>query len=141
MKKIKDIINKVITKETILYIVFGVLTTLVNIGISTILLKVFKVEGNIASTIGIIVSIIFAYFTNRKMVFNSTAIGLKENLTEFFKFILGRSFTMILEICGVYILYSLIGVQYIISKLVMTVIVIIVNFFMSKFFAFTKIKK
>lgn len=141
MEKIKDIINKVITKETILYIVFGVLTTLVNIGISTILLKVFKVEGNIASTIGIIVSIIFAYFTNRKMVFNSTAIGLKENLTEFLKFILGRSFTMILEICGVYILYSLIGVQYIISKLVMTVIVIIVNFFMSKFFAFTKIKK
>lgn len=136
MKKIQNLMKKVLTKETILYIVFGVLTTLVNIVTSTILLEIFKVEGNLASTIGIILSIIFAYFTNRKMVFDSQAKGLKENLKEFFKFILGRAFTMILEIVGVFILYSVIGVQYIISKLFMTVIVIIANFFISKFFAF-----
>ena len=131
-------IKKFLNKETILYVVFGVLTTVVNIGISALLLNLFNVEGNFASTIGIIVSIIFAYFTNRKMVFNSKAKGIKENFVEFLKFILGRAFTLILEIVGVYLLYSVIGIQYLISKLVMTIIVVISNFFISKFFAFKK---
>lgn len=138
MEKIQKLMKKVFTKETILYVVFGVLTTLVNIGVSTLLLNCLNIEGNLASTIGIITSIIFAYFTNRKMVFNSQAKGFKENLKEFFKFILGRAFTMVLEIVGVFVLYTVLGVQYVISKLVMTVIVIIVNFFLSKFFAFKK---
>ena len=73
MEKLKEIIKKVLTRETMMYIIFGVLTTLVNIGISGILAKVLNVEGNLASTIGIITSILFAYFTNRKWVFNSQA--------------------------------------------------------------------
>lgn len=141
MEKITEITKKILTRETILYIVFGILTTLVNIVTSTILLEVLKIEGNLASTIGIVISILFAYFTNRKMVFNSRAKGLKENFKEFLKFIFGRIFTMILEIVGVYLFYTVIGVQYIISKLVMTVIVIITNFFISKFFAFKNSKK
>ena len=96
----EKIIKKLCTRETISYLIFGVLTTLINIGVSTILVKVFQVEGNIASTIGIIISILFAYFTNRKMVFNSTAETAKEKWEEFLKFILGRSFTMVLEMAG-----------------------------------------
>ena len=102
------------------------------------MLECLKVEGNLASTIGIIASVLFAYFTNRKMVFNSQAKGIKEKFAEFLKFILGRAFTMVLEICGVYILYSVIGVQYLISKISMTIFVVISNFFISKFFAFKK---
>ena len=81
-RKMEKIIKKLCTRETISYLIFGVLTTLINIGVSTILVKVFQVEGNIASTIGIIISILFAYFTNRKMVFNSTAETAKEKWTD-----------------------------------------------------------
>ena len=132
----EEIIKKVCTRETISYLIFGVLTTLINIGVSTILVKAFQVEGNLASTIGIIISILFAYFTNRKMVFNSTAETAKEKWIEFFKFILGRSFTMILEMAGVFLLYTVLGVEYVITKITITVIVVILNFFISKFFAF-----
>ena len=138
METLKKVINKVCTRETILYIVFGVLTTLINIGISTILVKVFYVEGNLASTIGIIISILFAYVTNRKLVFNSQATNFKEISEEFVKFILGRAFTMVLEMGGVFLFYSIIGIEYVITKVSMTVIVVIVNFFISKFFAFKK---
>ncbi len=138
METLKKVINKVCTRETILYIVFGVLTTLINIGISTILVKVFYVEGNLASTIGIIISILFAYVTNRKLVFNSQAANFKEISEEFVKFILGRAFTMVLEMGGVFLFYSIIGIEYVITKVSMTVIVVIVNFFISKFFAFKK---
>ena len=138
METLKKVINKVCTRETILYIVFGVLTTLINIGISTILVKVFYVEGNLASTIGIIISILFAYVTNRKLVFNSQAANFKDISEEFVKFILGRAFTMVLEMGGVFLFYSIIGIEYVITKVSMTVIVVIVNFFISKFFAFKK---
>ncbi len=132
----EKIIKKVCTRETISYLIFGVLTTLINIGVSTILVKAFQVEGNLASTIGIIISILFAYFTNRKMVFNSIAETAKEKWIEFFKFILGRTFTMILEMAGVFLLYTVLGVEYVITKITITVIVVILNFFISKFFAF-----
>ena len=106
-----------------------------------------KVEGNIASTIGIICSILFAYVTNRKWVFNSSAVTAKEKWTEFGKFILGRAFTMVVEIIGVFVLNNVIhsfygmfsdNIAYLINKILITIIVIILNFFISKFFAFKK---
>ncbi len=147
MEKVKALIKKICTREVIFYIIFGVLTTLVNIVVSYILKAAFHINGNVASTIGIIVCILFAYFTNRKLVFNSKAEGFKENLIEFGKFILGRLFTMVVEIVGVFLLNDVIhafygiatdNTAYLINKCVMSVIVIILNFFISKFFAFKK---
>lgn len=147
MEKVKEIVKKVCTKEVITYIIFGILTTVVNIVISYLLKAIWQVEGNLASTIGIICSILFAYITNKIWVFESKAKGLKENTLEFVKFILGRAFTMIIEIIGVFVLNDVIhlfytivsdNMAYLINKCMITVIVIILNFFISKFFAFKK---
>lgn len=147
MEKLKTLIKKLYTKEVISYIIFGVLTTIVNIVISYILKAIFNIEGNIASTIGIVASILFAYFTNRKWVFKSDAHTMKEKWFEFGKFILGRAFTMVVEIVGVFllndVLHSFYGIfsdniAYLINKIAITIIVIILNFFISKFFAFKK---
>lgn len=147
MEQMKNLINKFFTREVISYLIFGVLTTVVNIVISYILTAFCNVEGNLASTIGIICSILFAYFTNRKWVFVSNAVSIKEKWIEFGKFILGRAFTMVIEIIGVFVLnnviYSFYGMfndnmAYLINKVLITVIVIILNFFISKFFTFKK---
>jgi putative flippase GtrA len=140
-------IKKFFTREVISYLIFGVLTTVVNIVVSFFLTAVCNVEGNLASTIGIICCILFAYFTNRKWVFNSTATTLKEKWIEFIKFILGRAVTAVLEIVGVFFLNNIIhsfygmfsdNIAYLINKCLITVIIIILNFFISKFFAFKK---
>jgi len=150
MEKLKALIKKVCTKEVITYIIFGVLTTLVNIIVSYILKAFLHIEGNVASTIGIICSILFAYFTNRKWVFQSSANTVKAKWIEFGKFILGRGFTMVVEIVGVFLLNDVIhtfygifsdNIAYLINKMIMTVIVIILNFFISKFFAFKNLSK
>ena len=138
MENIRTLIKKVCTKEIILYIVFGILTTLANLISFYILTHFFHVEENLSNVIAIILAVLFAYFTNRKIVFNSTAITFKENLKEFYKFILGRLFTMALEIFGFYLLFNIMHIHELISKLFITVIVIILNFFISKFFAFKK---
>ena len=147
MEKVKEMIKKVCTKEVITYIIFGILTTIVNIVITYLLKAIWQVEGNLDSTIGIICSILFAYITNKIWVFESKAKGMKENAIEFVKFILGRAFTMIIEIVGVFVLndgihlfYGMLtdNMAYLINKCMITVIVIILNFFISKFFAFKK---
>ncbi len=138
MKKIKNLIKKVCTKEVILYVVFGVLTTIVNLAISYVLEGYCYIDGSIASAIGIIAAVIFAYFTNRKLVFNSVANTFKKNLREFGKFILGRSGTMILEQGGVMLFYNIFNFPFIPVKFSLTILVIILNFFISKFFAFRK---
>lgn len=138
MDKIKE---KLLNREVIMYVIFGVATTLVNLIISFILEGIVKVNGEIASAVGIIASILFAYFTNRKWVFKTQAKGFKENIQEFGKFVLGRAFTMIIEQGGVIIFYTHMNLPFMPVKLSLTVIVIILNFFLSKFFAFTKKEK
>ena len=147
MKNIKLLAKKMFTKEVILYVVFGGLTSLVNIGVSYVLNAFLNIEENIASTIGIICCILFAYFSNRKLVFNSTAEVFKEKLSEFGKFILGRLFTMIIEVIGVFVLVNILHafynifseeIAFLINKCLITIIVVILNFFISKFYAFKK---
>lgn len=141
MDKLQGLIKKVLTKEVIMYIIFGVLTTLVNLIISFILEGLLNVDGAWASAIGIICSVLFAYFTNRKWVFNTNAKGFKENFNEFIKFILGRAVTMVIEQGGVIIFYSIMNLPFMPVKLSLTIIVIILNFFFSKFFAFKEKKQ
>ena len=135
-EKIQNIIKKFLTKEVIMYVIFGVLTTLVNLIISFVLVGAFKIGGSIASAIGIVSSILFAYFTNRKWVFNTKAKGFTENLKEFWKFIAGRLVTMAIEQGGVMVLYDVLNMPFVPVKLSLTIIVIILNYIFSKFFAF-----
>ncbi|MCI8393262.1 MAG: GtrA family protein [Clostridia bacterium] len=137
MENLKELIKKVLTREVIFYIIFGVLTTIANIGVFY-LLTLLGLNENIANIIAIIVAVLFAYFTNRKLVFNSTASTFKERLTEFYKFMLGRAFTMVVEALGFPLFYNVLGIQELISKLMISFIVIVLNFFISKFFAFKK---
>lgn len=140
MEKLKDLIKKVCTREVIFYAIFGVFTTVVNIGCFSLLKYVFNVDENISNAIAIILAVIFAYFTNKDLVFHSSATNLKEKLIEFGKFILGRAFTMVVEYFGCLFLFAVCPIPEIITKCIMTVIVIILNFFISKFFAFKKTK-
>lgn len=135
MDKLKQIIKKVLTKEVVLYIVFGVLTTIVNLASFYVMADILKWEENLSNFIAIILAILVAYITNKDMVFHSKAKTFKDKVSEFIKFMLGRAFTMIIEFAGGFALFKL-PIPNIISKAFLTVIVIILNFFISKFFAF-----
>ena len=135
MKKIGKIIEKILTKEVILYIAFGILTTIVNLGSFYVMNSILNWNENIANFIAILLAVIFAYITNKDLVFHSEADSFKERIIEFGKFMLGRAFTMVVEFVGGLILFEL-PIPNIITKMGLTIIVIILNFFISKFFAF-----
>ena len=139
-ENIEKIIKKVFTKEIMLYGIFGVLTTIVNLVVFWVFEGVLNWNENISNIIAIITSILFAYFTNSAWVFNSQAANYKEKFNEFIRFISGRCLTMIIEFVGCFLLFKT-PIPTMISKLAITVIVIILNFFISKFFAFKSSRK
>ena len=135
MKKIKELLKKILTKEVILYIVFGVFTTVVNLASFYVMNSILNCNENISNFIAILLAVIFAYITNKDLVIHSEADSFKERIIEFGKFMLGRAFTMVVEFVGGLILFEL-PIPNIITKMGLTIIVIILNFFISKFFAF-----
>lgn len=137
MDKIKKLIKKFCTKEIIFYVIFGVFTTIVNVGSFYVMNKIWNWNEDLSNFIAIVLAVLFAYVTNKDLVFHSDAKNFKEKLNQFLKFILGRAFTMIVEFGGCFVLFKT-AIPEMISKCFMTVIVIILNFFISKFFAFKK---
>ena len=136
----QEILKKILTKEIILYICFGVFTTIINLGSFYIMNSIWNWDSNISNFIAIILAVLVAYVTNKDLVFHSKARNIKEKWNEFLKFIAGRAFTMLIEFLGGMILF-LLPIPKTITKLFITVVVIILNFFISKFFAFNSERK
>lgn len=134
-------IKKLFTKEVILYAIFGVLTTLINIGSFYVMTIFLHIDENLANNIAIVLAVLFAYITNRDLVFHSDARGFGERFIEFCRFILGRLVTMFIESIGGSLMFKFLPIPFIVSKCLITIVVIILNFFISKFFAFKKTRK
>jgi putative flippase GtrA len=136
IKKIKEIIKT--KKEIITYIIFGALTTLINLIVYYILTNTILDPKNdllmqLANTIAWIISVLFAYITNKLYVFNSKS---KKILKEILSFISSRIITLLIEIFLMYILVTLLKQNDQIIKLLVTIIVIILNYILSKILVF-----
>ncbi len=138
METIKKLYAKY--KEAILYIIFGILTTLVNFIIYTVLIFV-GIDTYIANIIAWVGAVLFAYLTNRSIVFNSSAKKKAELFKEIIAFYGARIFSLIVEMIILYVCIDLIGMDQFIPKLAAQVIVIILNYILSKFMVFRNKKK
>ena len=139
IQKIKQLIKK--HEELIKYLIIGVLTTVINYIIFAILVKFAKVEMHASNIIAWLVSVIFAYFTNKLFVFESKSFKLKVIGKEVLSFGAARIFSLILEEVILYVFVNLINMNELIIKLIANVIVIVVNYILSKFIIFKKDSK
>ena len=133
---INDIMLKLKSKEVIVYIIVGIMTTIVNFSIYTMLYYFLRIDVTISNIISVIVSILFAYIMNKLFVFHSHCQTLKEVFGECSKFISARIVTMIIEVGGVYLLVNILGRDEFIGKLETQVVVLVGNYLISKFFVF-----
>ena len=83
MEKIENLMKKILTKEVIFYIIFGILTTIVNLGSFFVMNDILNWNENISNFIAIILAVLFAYITNKDLVFHSEAKTSKEKITQF----------------------------------------------------------
>ena len=135
MKKIKRLLLKY--KEVIMYLIFGVATTLVNWVVYSLLMT-------ISNAIAWFTAVVFAYITNKLFVFESKSWNVAGVWKEVVKFFGARIATGVIEIGGLPLLYyigvkqSLFGVEGFVAKILVSVIVVILNYVFSKIFVFNK---
>lgn len=131
-------------RETVNYLFFGVLTTLVNWIAFALAVTLAKLSITAGNTIAWIVAVAFAYVTNKLWVFESLSWGFSQVLREACSFIGARLATGALEIFGVPLLiaaglsYPLFGVPGFAAKAIVSVVVIVLNYVFSKLWVFRR---
>ena len=153
MKTIKNLIIKY--KELIIYGIFGVGTTLVNFLTYELFNMLLGVDLYwVSNIIAWFVSVVFAYVTNKLFVFESKSWSSKTAGKEFIEFVGARLFSFGVEEGGMWLFVDILAfgeksltlfgftiTGQIIAKLALAVIVVILNYFFSKFIIFKKKKE
>lgn len=123
-------------KEIILYLIFGVLTTAVNIVVYFICSRFLHLEVLSSNIIAWLLSVLFAYFTNRKFVFKSKAEEISTIFKECINFFLGRLGTGILDTVIMFVSVDLLAFKDVVMKVLSNIIVIVLNYLISKLLVF-----
>lgn len=127
--------NKKITREIVLYVFFGGLTTLINIVAYWMLYYSLVIPNTASTIISWIVSVVFAYVTNKLWVFEK---GNKSTLKEAIEFFLSRLSTGVFDLLVMYVFVELLSFEGGIIKIISNVVVIVLNYLLSKLFVFKK---
>lgn len=130
-----NIFKKIINKETISYVFFGVLTTIVDF-MAYLLLTHFSVNYMAANVISWIFAVAFAFVTNKLFVFKSKSTDSETLIDEVSGFVSARLFSLVFSLVFIYVCVTLLGINDIIAKLLASVFVVIINYVLSKLYIF-----
>ena len=150
MNKLKKLLNR----ETILYLVFGVATTVVNYIVFYLFYEIaFGRDNSLAANcIAFVAAVIFAFVVNKMFVFESKSWGFEALRKEIPSFLVGRVGSFLIEEAGLFlcetvwqlngvILLSAAGIELdgiSVAKIALSVIVVILNYVFCKWFVFKK---
>ncbi len=136
--KMKSIFNKLANRETISYIIFGVLTTVVNYVVNYLCYYQAGLSTFISNIIAWVISVIFAFFVNKIFVFESRSWKPTALFREFYTFIAARLLSLAFEEVFMVVTVDYVHVENWIAKILSNVFVVIMNYFASKFIIFKK---
>ena len=139
----KSILKKLINKETVTYLIFGVLTTVVNFavfkGFDMLFTKTVSVDlVLLTNIIAWVVSVAFAFVTNKLFVFESKSWSPSVAGKEFLGFVGARILSFFAESFLMFVLVTVLSQNEILAKILVGIVVIIMNYVFSKLFIFKK---
>lgn len=123
-------------EEIINYLFMGGCTTIVSIGTYTIFTSLLSIHYQVSNVISWFFAVTFAFITNKLFVFK-----VKSNdklFYEIYQFVKFRILSLIIDMICMYILVDLFSINDIISKILVQVIVVVLNYIFSKLFIFKK---
>ncbi len=142
LKKIADIYRN--HREGMRYLIFGGLSTIVNIFVYIICSHLIftnlndDLKVNLSNILAIIISILFAYITNKLWVFETKTETKKDLLREFTSFIGCRAITALMDLGLMQLTVNVLRWNDILMKILVNILVIILNFVFSKLIIFKK---
>ena len=126
-------------REIIAYLIVGVLTTVVSWIVYALLRIVMDMNDPLQVQIAVFMrwfaGVLFAYFTNRKYVFQSRDPKM---LFEFLKFVGSRVTTLLSDMFIMWLMVSVLGINDWIATLTSAVVVTVLNYVFSKLLVFRK---
>lgn len=135
---LKPFIQKIEDKKFMIhiikYLIFGVLTTIISLGSFWILLKT-SLNENICNFLSIVIGILSAYVLNRNYVFESKETNI---LKEFSKFVMARIASSLFDMITFFIFATCLSLNEMVVKIVISFVVIILNYILSKLLVFNK---
>ena len=127
-------------EEGINYLIFGFLAFVLNYMLYFLFASMLQMHYMAATALSWLLTVVFAYWTNRTFVFKSQNKGAQSLGKEFIAFIGARVATEVMELAMMYIMVDIAGLNEYISKFVCQVIVILANYFLSKLWIFKEKK-
>jgi len=134
---IERLLQKALVREVIVYVIFGVFTTIVGFGTYSLFIHL-GLSVFVSNTLSHFLAIIFAYVTNKIWVFKALTFTTKQIVIEFFKFLSSRLLTYVIDTVLLIVLVDLLFYDPIWSKIATSVVVVILNYFASKLVVFNK---
>ena len=125
-------------REIILYVFFGGCTTLVNIVVYYAMTRFLGVGEYASNVTAWILSVLFAYVTNKIWVFESRSREAKVLLREMGSFFGCRLLSLVLDMGVLWLGIEILRMNDMLVKILSNILVIIVNYIASKFFIFKK---
>ena len=123
-------------REIVLYGVVGIATTILNIGLFYLLVHIAGMDYKWGNLITLITVKAAAFFGNKWIVFQSVSKNWTDFFLELWRYIISRALTTALEFAGLMLLVELLHADDMISKIIVTIAVIVSNYFFGKFFVF-----
>ena len=119
----------------VMYLVFGVLTTVVD-WVAYRILRLSGLGYMFSNVVAWAAAVVFAFVTNKFMVFNSKSVDRLIIIKEFISFVGARVFSLLLQLAGIELMIDYANINEYIAKAVMTVVVVVCNYVFSKLFIF-----
>lgn len=123
-------------EEGLNYLIFGFLAFVLNYVLYDVFESALHMHYLLATALSWVLTVVFAYWTNHTFVFKSKNAGASSLLKEFISFIGARIATEVLELLLMYLMVDMIGIPSRIAKLIGQTIVILTNYFLSKWWIF-----
>ena len=138
MEKFKKIWRFLTAPEMLLYIFFGVLTTVVNVLSFGLLRDILQWRLLTANTLAGGLSVAFAFLTNKVFVFRSKSFAAGLVVRELISFVGARLFSLAVDTAGMWLLVDVLTWNDWLAKVLMNVIVIVINYVFSKLIIFKR---
>lgn len=135
--KITQLLKKY--KSTIMYLIFGFLTMVISVATFAIFIQI-GFDEHISNILSWIIAVLFAFVTNKIFVFEDKEKEFKIVVNQIIKFFFSRLFTLFLEEAIIYVFVTRLNYGAIFIKLIAQIIVIILNYILSKKIAFNNKK-
>lgn len=135
-RRVRDLLRR--HREIVSYVFWGAMTTIVNYASYTLLTEVLHIHYLAGTVIAWTASVLFAYVVNKLYVFQSKSWAWRVALRELWQMVAARLFSLGLEMAIMWFFVDTLSCNHLVVKLAANVVVVVVNYVLSKFIIFKK---